>query len=368
MASKYKESKIKEEVMNGDDYDIYPRSLKNDQKDFSGLTIGDYLVVEPIGIDNYLSMIPIPSPGWLCQNTKTGYYKIFTHLALNKIYIQCCSDKKHLGMEYVSSDFVSTKLTPDQFRKDFLLAVEKNYANKEDWYYKEWYQEFNENIEKYVNNVRYNIETLTKIDKGNFETELKRIAEKYHFVEVDDISSYKHCLYLVVLDEYRQFYIGKAVTSLKNRMRKHWTAKNDPARHLWNGGFDYSRVKFDDYKIFDSTRIFVCENIKDIIDENIIESQDKRIEITNTFGIEHFEEMDELAKAERIVINNSKCMYCLSDRTPLMTCPIYKLLEEVYGISRDNLLIKHYLRLDEENPRYALTDIWDKYRNNISKE
>ena len=368
MASKYKESKIKEEVMDGDDYDVYPRSLKNDQKDFSGLTIGDYLVIEPVSISNYLSMFPIPSPGWICQNTKTGYYKIFTHLALNKIYIQYCSDKKHFGMEYVSSDFVSTKLTPDQFRKDFLFAVESECANKEDWYYKEQYLKYNSNIEKYVKNVCNNIETLTKIDKCAFEAELNRIVEKYHFKEVNDISSYKKCLYLVVLDEYRQFYIGKAVTSLKNRMRKHWTAKIIPFRQLWNGGFDYSRVKFDNYKIFDSTRIFVCESIQDVINENLTEAQDKRIEVTNTFGIERFEEMDELAKAERIVINNSKCMYCLSDRTPLITCPAYKYLEDVYGLSRDNLLVKHYLRLDEANPFYVRGDMWENYKNDIDEE
>ena len=64
MASKYKESLIKEEVMSGDDYDIFPRSLSKWQKDYSGLIIGDYLVIEPISIDNYSSFPAIHSPGW----------------------------------------------------------------------------------------------------------------------------------------------------------------------------------------------------------------------------------------------------------------------------------------------------------------
>ena len=365
MASKYKESLIKEEVMSGDDYEIYPRSLSNGQKDYSSLTIGDYLVIEPISIDNYSSFPAIHSPGWLCKNVTNGYYKIFTQLSLNKIYIHFCSDKKHIGMEYVSNDLVSTNLNPEQFRNEFLLAVEKEYGKKTDEFYVERYREYTNDVEKYVENVRFNMKTLKSLDKSGFEEELKRITEKYHFVETNDISSFKHCLYLVVLDEYKQFYVGKAETSLKNRMRKHWTAKIIPARHLWNGGFEFSRIKFDDFKMFDSTRIFVCDDIQRIIEENFDKVQDRRIEVTNTFGFEHFDEMDELAKAERVVINDSKCKYCLSDRTPLMSCPIYDQLEKAYGIPRSDLKIKHYLRLDVEKPYIALTTMWEECRKTI---
>ena len=130
-------------------------------------------------------------------------------------------------------------------------------------------------------------------------------------------------------------------------MRKHWTAKIIPSRHLWNGGFESSKLKFDDFKIYDTTRIFVCTDIKKIIEENYVEANDRRIEITNTFGLETYDTMNELAKAERIVINNCRCVFCLSDRTPLMNYSKYDELEKEYGISRYDLLIKQYLRLDK---------------------
>ena len=353
MASKYKESRTKEEIMSGEDYEIFPRELSRGQKDYSNMVIGDYQIIEPVRIDDFQSFLPILTPGWICKNTKTGYFKIIPNLALSKIYSKYCSDSKHFGVEYVSSDIIYKKLSLEGFKNEFLEEVEKEHLKRNDEYSNEKYLEYKREIDKYLMNVKVNIEFLKKLDAGKYENELKRIINKYHFVEVDDVSSFKHCLYLIALDEYKQFYVGKAENSLKNRLRKHWTAKTIPYRHLWNGGFDFSRIKFDDFKMLDSTRVFVCTDFLAVIEENNVEASDRRIEVTNTFGFEHFEEMNELAKAERIVINNSKCAYCLSDRTPLMTCPIYDKLEKHYCISRYELEIKHYLRLDEDNPYQA---------------
>ena len=355
MSSKYKESTNKGDVLTGDSYEIFSRRLTEGQKDYTGLVLGDYVVIEPIFIDNYDSFLPVA--GWLCQNTKNFVYKIIPNLALSKMYTKHCSDKLFFGMEYVSSDIVSGKLETNQFKVEFLQEVEKEHKKRTDEYSDERYKEYIRDIDKYVQNVSLNLKTFQKLNKNDFESEIVRIISKYHFIQVEDISSYKNCLYLVVLDDYNQFYVGKSEKSLKNRMRKHWTARIIPGRHLWNGGFESSRIKFDDFKMFDTTRIFVCEDIQKIIDENKVEADDKRIEITNTFGFEHFEEMNALAIAERIVINNCKCLFCLSDRTPLIVNEVYSKLEKIYSIPKDDLLIKQYLRLDEPEPykaRYEL--------------
>lgn len=351
MSSKYKESKNKDEVFGGENYNALPRSLEKGQKDYTGLILGNCKVLEPIFIDDYDYFLP--SPGWLCQDINSGLYKIIPNLALSRIYTKYCSDKTYFGMEYVSSDFSFGKLNSTQFKQDFLCEVEKEHSKRHDEYSNEKYLEYKRDIDKYVENVLINIHTLKELSHHDFEKELSRVIKKYHFKEVDDISSYKNCLYLIVLDEYKQFYVGKAVTSLKNRMRKHWTAKIIPAKHLWNGGFEASRIKFDDFKMFDATRIFVCEDIKTMLIENKDEASDRRIEINNTAGFDHFDEMNDLAKAERIVINNCKCVFCLSDRTPLMNSNLYDKLEVAYNTSRFELLIKQYLRLDEENPYKA---------------
>ena len=345
MASKYKESKIKEEVLDGDHYYITHRQIDNGQVDYTGLSLGCYKVLEPVSIYDYDNLLPIS--GWLCLNTETDFYKIITNLSFHKMYINYCSDKLYFGMEFVSSDIKSYKLNVDDFKKEFLFELEKEHKKRTDEYSIEIYRDTKKDLNKYIHNVQLNISTLSLLDFDKFESELKRITFKYHFIEVNDISSFKNCLYIVVLDDYKQFYVGKADSSLKNRMRKHWTAKIIPSRHLWNGGFESSKLKFDDFKIYDTTRIFVCTDIKKIIEENYVEANDRRIEITNTFGLETYDTMNELAKAERIVINNCRCVFCLSDRTPLMNYSKYDELEKEYGISRYDLLIKQYLRLDK---------------------
>ena len=351
MASKYKESLNKKDVMIGDGYEIYSRKLTDGQKDYSGITLGDYIVIEPVFIDDYCSFLP--TSGWLCRNIKTSYYKVIPNLALSKMYTNYYSDESFFGMEYVSSDISSTKLNLEDFKNRFLEEVEKEHRKRKDEYSVQKYKEYIRDIDRYVKNVSDNLEYFKTLDESDFNDELTRIVTKYHFIEVDDISSYKNCLYLIVLGEYSQFYVGKSEASLKNRMRKHWNAKIIPTRHLWTGGFESSRIKFDDFKMFDTTRIFVCDDIQSIISENKKEAKDKRIEITNTFCIEQYKDMNALAIAERIVINNCRCMFCLSDRTPLMNFKDYSKLEKIYGIPKADLLIRHFLRLDEKDPYKA---------------
>ncbi len=355
MSSKYKESTNKDDVLVGDSYEIFPRELTVGQKDYTGLVLGEYVVIEPVFIDDYDSFSPIA--GWLCQNTKSFVYKIIPNLALSKMYTKYCSDKLFFGMEYVSNDIVSERLNVERFKVEFLQEVEKEHKKRTDEYSTERYKEYIRDIDKYVQNVSFNLDFFQKLNKNDFENEIARIVSKYHFTEVEDISSYKNCLYLIILDDFNQFYVGKSERSLKNRMRKHWTAKIIPGRHLWNGGFESSRIKFDDFKMFDTTRIFVCEDILGIINDNKAEAEDKRIEITNTFGVERFEEMNALTIAERIVINNCKCLFCLSDRTPLIINEIYSKLEKIYNVSKNDLLIKQYLRLDEPEPYKAMHEL-----------
>ena len=63
MASKYKESVNKQDVLVGENYEIYSRQLTEGQKDYTGLVLGDYVVLEPVFIDDYGSLFP--TAGWL---------------------------------------------------------------------------------------------------------------------------------------------------------------------------------------------------------------------------------------------------------------------------------------------------------------
>ena len=195
--------------------------------------------------------------------------------------------------------------------------------------------------------MRRNLIYFESLSKAKFETELQRIVGLYHFQETKDLSKYKNCLYLAVLDNYKQFYVGKSVGSLSSRMRKHWMAKIIPARELWHGGYEHSRLKYDDFKILDNTRIYVCTEIDRVVEENQNLANNPNIECTNLFSLEYYENMDNLDKAERIVIDDCLCMFCLSDRTPLLDCPIYEKRFEKYNVTKETIKIWHYIMLDE---------------------
>ena len=102
--------------------------------------------------------------------------------------------------------------------------------------------------------------------------------------------------------------------------------------------------------MFDTTRIFVCENIAGLINDNKCLADDIRLECFNTIGPYFYENMDDLDKAERIVINDCRCVYFLSDRPPLKTWPDYDKLSKEYNVDKNLLKIKHFIHFDKYVP------------------
>ena len=261
----------------------------------------------------------------------------------------------YLGMEYIKDEMTYSHLNENNFITEFNAETDKYLSKYEDrqnleMIYKKYKDCFMDNSEKFINNLRINLHFFKSLDEIGFKKEVERVSLKYHFKQIDDMSSYKNCLYMAVLDEYKQIYVGKCVNGLKNRMRKHWNAKIIPNRQIWSGGFEYSRIKYDNFKLFDTTRLYVCNDIESIIIENQNEANDMRLEHDNTFGYNYYECMSDLDKAERIVINNMKCAFSLSDRVALTTYDYYEELSKKYELSKENLLIKHYIKLDEYKP------------------
>ena len=327
------------QALNGEDYDAWETNLEDGQKNYSNLVMGSYKFLYPVLVDKYSSLSPIPQKGWLCQNTDNGKFKVILNLNASQMYIKYCSNSSYLGLEYIKEDMVYSRFSLEGFEKETEEEISK--LIKKD----KWYEDFLKgHKEKYLYNIKKNLDMFATLDKGAFNEEINRVVNKYHFREVQDMSSYKNCLYLAVLDDYNQFYVGKCVGGLKNRMRKHWVAKVIPNRQLWIGSDDFSRAKYDNFQMFDTTRIFVCDDIKKILEENAQEANDPNLVWSNTFGIKpDFEEMKDLDKAERIVINNSKCIFTLSDRVPLPGWEKYKEFSERFNVPEDELLIKHFL-------------------------
>lgn len=319
------------------EYVVSKCEISNGDKNYTGLTIGKYFVMYPVLIYKTFSSF---KKGWMCRILDKGKYKIVLNLNLSKLYFDNNSDSVYFGVKYVSGDLVYSKLNEKQFKEEYVNETLKIKKNDEDYINQE-------KCDKAIENLHRNLNFFVSLDDSAFNKELSRIAQKYHFKEVNDISSYKNCLYILVIDEYKQFYVGKCVGGLKNRTRKHWNAKIIPYRQFWDGGCMYSRLKIDNFKMLDTTRIFVSDEIEQIILENKEIAENPKLEKANTFDYTYYENMTSLDKAERIVINDCLCKFCLSDRTPLLLCPCYDKLETKYGINRDNLQIKHYLGVEE---------------------
>lgn len=343
----FKEYPTEKEALDSyEEYYVSKYELANGEKNYGGLTIGKYYVMYPVSIFGVWSFSK--KKGWMCKIIDKSTYQIVLNANLSKIYLNNNSDSVYFGMEYVSKDLSYLKINEKQFKEEYLVETQK--MKETDEWLIEHKKEYLSNCDMMVENLKSNFNYFKSLDSAAFNKELSRVCESYHFKEIKDISRYKNCLYILVFDEYKQFYVGKSVGGLKNRTRKHWNAKIIPDRQLWNGGFEASRIKVDNFKIFDTTRIFVCEKIEQIINDNKKFADDPRIENTNTFGIEYYEIMTDLDKAERIVINDCLCKYCLSDRTPLLSSNLYDELEKKYQTSRDYLRIRQYIKYEDYKP------------------
>ena len=105
------------------------------------------------------------------------------------------------------------------------------------------------------------------LDKEDFDNVIAdKIKSNPMFLEVTDLNEYK-CpgIYILVLDEYKQLYVGIA-KNIKTRIQIHWTANKDLGRLVF-GGVTESKLSIDSFRALDTTRIFACA--KDISKDDL---------------------------------------------------------------------------------------------------
>lgn len=115
--------------------------------------------------------------------------------------------------------------------------------------------------ERALENFDINMKYFKSLDKTRFNNEIERFKETYReFVEVTDLNDYKDSpgIYIMVLDEYKQVYIGitRNKNGIKARIQQHWTATKKLDRLIF-GGVEQSILSIDSFKHLDTTRIFV---------------------------------------------------------------------------------------------------------------
>ncbi|MBR6689098.1 MAG: GIY-YIG nuclease family protein [Clostridia bacterium] len=133
--------------------------------------------------------------------------------------------------------------------------IYKDFEHYTDEYVKEHYQNCMENFDLNMNFFR-------NIDKVDFNKYLMKFVKKYKFHEVTDLNMLKETkgIYIMVLDEYKQAYIGVAAynSNIKKRIMTHWSSKKHFAR-LLNGSVEKSILSIDSFGALDTTRIFYKE-------------------------------------------------------------------------------------------------------------
>ncbi len=100
-------------------------------------------------------------------------------------------------------------------------------------------------------NYDINMDYYKTLDINEFNEEVNKFIDKYeNLEEIKDLSKLKgfRGLYLMVLDEYKQVYIGQS-SDIRKRIRQHWVARK-PMDRLVFGGIENSKISIDSLYIF----------------------------------------------------------------------------------------------------------------------
>lgn len=134
--------------------------------------------------------------------------------------------------------------------------------------------------------IRGDKKSFNKFSKGWTKNELNEFFnEKYWFEEVTDLNLLREVsgIYIMVLDEYAQIYIGKS-DNMKTRIMGHWSKTKEFDRLIF-GGVNNSVLSIDSFRAFDTTRIYVYPTNKSEIAEDMIINQfDHRYILNRTVG------------------------------------------------------------------------------------
>jgi hypothetical protein len=114
-----------------------------------------------------------------------------------------------------------------------------------------------------LDNFDLNMAYFESLDQSEFDRGVSEIVtSQARMVEVTDLNEWegKAGLYVMVLDDHRQAYVGITNSSggVKTRIRQHWSTSKAFDRLLW-GSVHESILSIDSFRALDTTRIFALE-------------------------------------------------------------------------------------------------------------
>ena len=154
-----------------------------------------------------------------------------------------------------------------------ITEKETNNINKNTYLDLKYENQTEDFIEEQRKRIEYNYDLNMKyfnsLEFDKFNKYLETFIKKKKFIEVTDLSKYKGIsgVYIMVLDKYKQVYIGISESGIEERIRIHWNTKKKSDRLIFGQAFN-SVLSIDSFGALDTTRIFVktdddlyyCEN------------------------------------------------------------------------------------------------------------
>jgi len=138
-------------------------------------------------------------------------------------------------------------------------------------------------------NFDLNMAYFASLDTTEFNSALSTaVAAQRGMREVHDLNDWKgkRGLYVMVLDRFRQVYVGvtESEGGVLKRVRQHWTQSKQFDRLLW-GGVNESILSIDSFRPLDTTRIFAAR-VRDpfALEHKVIESLPSKFVLNRTFG------------------------------------------------------------------------------------
>lgn len=139
-------------------------------------------------------------------------------------------------------------------------------------YRKEWCEEYRKLCLK---NFDLNMKYFGLLNQIDFDNAVSMFLKRHSgFRKINNLAAFDGIrgYYIMVLDRYRQVYIGKS-DNIKRRIQQHWSNTKAFDRTLFPMyAVDTSGFSIDFFRALDTTRIFIWENeLQDDIERELIE-------------------------------------------------------------------------------------------------
>lgn len=188
--------------------------------------------------------------------------------------------RKHFNSVFKESKY-GWKLSKETYMPTLTDSAKSLFSDKE--------------LKKYIRdcmlNYDLNMEFFKKLNQDEFNVTVTKFISNYkEFVQLENLDETKNKsgYYIMVLDEYKQLYIGTGQNIYK-RLRRHLSENQEYGNLLWGDVFN-SKLSINSFRPFDTTRIYVyyTEKIYMFEDEYINYFDDKFVLNRTTGG---FQEM-----------------------------------------------------------------------------